>query len=539
MASRGSPFASGNALTTDISAWRFSVNTLCSLPLDEIKNDCTPRHVRMGIFSEVNPTPLAQDEVKLIAASRDVLVNVLDMDPAISVTNGFVQFVSGCPVTNSTPLAHRYGGHQFGKWCSQLGDGRAHILGEYINAKGERWELQLKGSGLTPYSRDLDGRAVLRSSIREFLCSEAMYYLGVETTRSAALIVGSDAVYRDQFYSGQIRSERAAILLRVAPSWFRFGSLEILARQGELLHLKMLVDYIIENHFNDINLLEVENRYVVLFGRIAHRTVELAVRWQSLGFAHGVLNTDNMSILGLTIDYGPFGFVEAYDSKFVPNRSDRFGKYSLDKQLDVVLWNLEKLSAAFEPFLDENQRLYASNVLKMLGGYGRRKLRSVMRSKLGLITDVEEDQQLLAMLLSMMEETGADYTMTFRQLALVNPDTMIDYDVIKNHWSLSRLMCHDYYASFVEFYRRRLYSEGVYNDAERKERMNAVNPLYVLRNWMAQSAIEKAEQNDFSEVVLIQKILETPYSEQIEAEQHGYAASPPSLAYRLRISCSS
>ncbi|XP_012254819.2 protein adenylyltransferase SelO-like isoform X2 [Athalia rosae] len=414
-----------------------------------------------------------------------------------------------------------------------------NIWASCMCSKGERWELQLKGSGRTPYSRTFDGRAVLRSSIREFLCSEAMHYLGVGTTRSAALVVGDDPVLRDQFYSGHIRTERAAILLRVAPSWFRFGSLEILAHRGELLQLKMLVDYIIQNHFTDINALELENRYVVLFGRIAHRTVELAVQWQSVGFVHGLLNTDNMSVLGITIDYGPFGFVETYDSKFVPNCSDRAGKYSLDKQLDVILWNLERLAAAFEPFFNENQKIHVSSILRMLAGYGRRKLRSLMRAKLGLITDVEEDQQLLATLLSMMEETGADYTMTFRQMALIHPDSMLDCDVLRNHWALSRLMCHEYYASFVEAYKRRLYSEGDYNDMERRSRMNEVNPLYILRNWMAQSAIEKAEKDNFSEVMLLHKILETPYSENCEAERLGYAAPPSPDAYRLRISCSS
>ncbi|NXS16158.1 SELO protein, partial [Mystacornis crossleyi] len=268
----------------------------------------------------------------------------------------------------------------------------------YFCRHGERWELQLKGSGKTPYSRNGDGRAVLPSSVREFLCSEAMHYLGIPTSRAASLVVSDDDVWRDQFYNGNIKKERGAIVLRLAKSWFRIGSLEILTHSGELDLLRRLLDFIIQEHFPSIAMND-SNRYLEFFSTVVSETANLIALWMSVGFAHGVCNTDNFSLLSITIDYGPFGFIDSYDPNFVPNTSDDERRYKIGNQANVGLFNLSKLLQALKPLLDPRQKELASQILEGYGEHYYSRFTELFKTKLGLLGENENDNFLIAFLL--------------------------------------------------------------------------------------------------------------------------------------------
>lgn len=499
------------------------------------------RQVRNAIFSFVNPTPM-KTPVKLVATSANVLENILELNSTdCENSNKFLDFISGNVVLDgSFPIAHRYGGHQFGSWAGQLGDGRAHLLGEYVNAKNQRWELQLKGSGLTPYSRRGDGRAVLRSSVREFLCSEALHHLGISTSRAATLIVSDDPVVRDQFYNGNIKTERAAVVLRLAPSWFRIGSLEILESNNEIDLLRHLVDFIIQNYFQKEVDFSSEDRYVEFYGAVFNRTLSTVTKWMSVGFTHGVCNTDNYSLLGLTIDFGPFGFVEAYDENFIPNTSDDEGRYSLEKQPSIAMYNMDKLRIALSPLLDKESH---KKVVKILNSFNERYqelLITEFRKKLGLYNKFENDSLLLASLLYLMQQTGADFTMTFRQLGELSVDKMFNDVIPDSKWALKMLSTHKYFSKWLESYRLRLKDNPDYvTEKIRMKRMRGINPRYILRNWMAEQAIRKANENDFSEVRELLKILQKPFTKQADAEKSGFANPSPNWAKDLKVSCSS
>ncbi|XP_061723132.1 protein adenylyltransferase SelO-like isoform X2 [Cydia pomonella] len=466
------------------------------------------------------------------------------MDPDIANREEFAEFIAGRKLPyGALPVAHRYGGHQYGMWVGQLGDGRAHILGEYINRHGERWQLQLKGSGLTPYSRVHDGRAVLRSALREMIACEACHFLGIPTVRAAGLVVSDEAVVRDVYFTGNPGRERAAILLRLAECWFRFGSLEILARTGELAVLRQLADFIIKEHFPDIQLSD-ENRFIRLFSEVAHRTLDLVAKWQGFGFTHGLLNTDNMSILGITLDYGPFGFVDSYDGGFVANCSDGEGRYSLAKQPDVVVWNVGQLANALKPLLTSSQQVHMAHILKTLDTYCKNKILETFLLKIGLKEEKWGDEQLIEKLLDMMQKTGADFTATFRQLAELEPNEMVNETKLNEKWSLKRLSSHASWGCWLDQYRERLDKEavdastiGVFED-ERRRRMLSVNPVYVPRNWMLQEAVSDAEKNDFRKARFLLDVMRRPYDVQPEAEARGFASQPPQWAYALKISCS-
>ncbi|KAL7874014.1 hypothetical protein SRHO_G00049840 [Serrasalmus rhombeus] len=510
---------------------------LDSLPLDEVKDNFV-RTVKRCIFSQCQPTPL-KGAVHLAAISKDVLEDILDLDESVMHSKDFVQFLSGARLfPGSIPLAHRYGGHQFGHWAGQLGDGRAHLLGEYTNRKGERWELQLKGSGKTPYSRSGDGRAVLRSSVREFLCSEAMHFLNVPTSRALSLVVSEEAVWRDRFYNGSVKRERGAVVLRLAPSWFRIGSLEILAKAGELDVLRTLLNFVIEQHFAVIKPSD-PNKYVAFFSVVVNETAHMIAKWMSVGFAHGVCNTDNFSLLSITIDYGPFGFMETYNPNFVPNSSDDEGRYSIGAQANVGLFNLQKLLEALHPVLSSDQREQAEQILREYPQIYRRRFHELFKGKLGLLGDEDDDVYLIAFLLKLMEDSGADFTMTFRQLSEVTLLQLQNSSVTQAMWALWDLSSHEYFSDWVSLYLQRLRSQSGDSDEYRQRRMRAANPWYVLRNWMAESAIRKAENNDFSEVELLQQILTKPFVKQEQAESAGYSSRPPAWASELRVSCSS
>jgi uncharacterized protein YdiU (UPF0061 family) len=548
--------ASSCELTKAMADWSFSDPTLASLPLDSELRNYVRRNVPKVVFSQVRPTPL-QKPRKLVAVSSEALRDILDMDPdEIQTDPDFVDFISGNNVLkNSIPLAHRYGGHQFGGWAGQLGDGRAHLLGEYVNSKGDRWELQLKGSGKTPYSRFGDGRAVLRSSIREFLCAEAMYHLGVPTSRAAALVVSDDEVVRDIFYDGHAKMERCAVVLRLAPTWFRMGSLQILSSHAEIPELRKLLKFIIDANFK--HLLEIkneENRIFALYNQVVRETAEMIAHWTSVGFVHGVMNTDNLSLLSITIDYGPFGFLDSYDDHYTPNHSDDGGRYDYQSQPEVAKWNLKMLAQALMPLVDSKNH---KQFVDILGGYDniyQEKLLNIHREKFGLKkrTDKDgnsldtEDKRLAEEWISCMRVSESDYTQSWRDLSEISLDDLKnDKCCLKgaSFWALDamKLKAKRIFKSFVKLYVERLQKEDLenYEDSVRMEHMQKANPRYILRQWMAQSAILKAEKDDFSEVRSMLKVLSNPYQIQKEAESAGYANPVPGWSKELVVSCSS
>ncbi|KAM6953392.1 protein adenylyltransferase SelO-like [Aplochiton taeniatus] len=507
-----------------------------AFPLDEVDDDFV-RTVKNCIFSESKPSPL-KGPLRLAAISKDVIEGILDLDVSVAQSEDFLHYFSGGKLfPGSIPLAHRYGGHQFGYWSGQLGDGRAHLLGEYTNRKAERWELQLKGSGQTPYSRQGDGRAVVRSSVREFLSSEAMFALGVPTSRAASLVVSEEQIWRDRFYNGNVKSEKGAVVLRLAKSWFRIGSLEVLAQAGELDLLRKLLNFVIEEHFPDISSNDPD-KYLVFYSSVVNETANMIAQWMSVGFAHGVCNTDNFSLLSITIDYGPFGFMESYNPKFVPNTSDDEGRYSIGNQANVGLFNMEKLLEALSPVLSFKQHQGAKHVLKGYANTYQTRFHQLFKAKLGLLGE-EHDGYLIAFLLKLMEDTGADFTMTFRQLSETSAQCLTHRGFPKESWAIEDLSSHELFSHWLSLYLLRLGSPEGHQDEDRQNRMKSVNPRYVLRNWMAESSIGKAERSDYSEVELLHHTLSMPYLTQEAAERAGYAARPPPWARDLRVSCSS
>ncbi|XP_011369325.1 uncharacterized protein LOC105299339, partial [Pteropus vampyrus] len=516
-------------LASSLDFWTLSSeNLIAVLPVDPVKENYV-RKVRNCIFSIAFPTPF-KSRVRLVAVSKEVLEDILDLDLSISETDAFIQLVSGGKiVSGSIPLAHRYGGHQFGIWADQLGDGRAHLIGIYRNRQGEKWELQLKGSGKTPYSRNGDGRAVLRSSVREFLCSEAMYHLGIPTSRAASLAVSDDEVWRDQFYNGNVAKERGAVVLRVAKSWFRIGSLEILAHDSELDLLRTLLDFIIQEHFPSVNVKE-PNRYVDFFSIVVSETAQLIALWMSVGFAHGVCNTDNFSLLSITIDYGPFGFMEAYNPDFVPNTSDDERRYKIGNQANIGMFNLNKLLQALNPLLDPGQ--------KQLGRLGLLQQPSILPD--GSPTDFHS-QMLWGLFFLVLIFWAGEPSVGVRPLTPQGDRYSQDIPLCYTwqFWALETISKHKLFPAWVSQYLLRLKSNMNDSDSERRKRMTTVNPRYVLKNWMAESAVQKAERNDFSEVHLLQQVLQHPFQKHSAAEKAGYASPTPSWAKDLRVSCSS
>ncbi|XP_060016689.1 protein adenylyltransferase SelO-like isoform X3 [Lagenorhynchus albirostris] len=472
--------------------------------------------------------------------SSENLIAVLPIDP---VKENYVRKVKNCVFSIAFPTPFKSRVHlvavsKFGIWADQLGDGRAHLIGIYMNRQGEKWELQLKGSGKTPYSRNGDGRAVLRSSVREFLCSEAMYYLRIPTSRAASLVVSDDAVWRDQFYNGNVVKERGAVVLRVAKSWFRIGSLEILAHYGELDLLRMLLDFIIQEHFPSIDVKE-PNRYLDFFSTVVSETAQLIALWMSVGFAHGVCNTDNFSLLSITIDYGPFGFMEAYNPDFVPNTSDDERRYKIGNQANIGMFNLNKLLQALNPLLDPRQKQLAAQILEGYPILYDTRFRELFKAKLGLLGKSKGDDDLIAFLLHLMEKTEADFTMTFRQLSEITQSQLQELSIPQQFWALKMISKHKLFPAWVSQYLLRLKSNVNDSDSERRKRMTTVNPRYVLKNWMVESAVQKAERNDFSEVHLLQQVLRRPFQKHSAAETAGYSSPTPSWAKDLRVSCSS
>ncbi|HEU4852537.1 MAG TPA: YdiU family protein [Telluria sp.] len=472
-----------------------------------------------AFYTRLMPTPLP-DPYFVAASTR--AASLIGLSPELLRNEDFVAAFTGNEVPEGAqPLAAVYSGHQFGVWAGQLGDGRAIVLGSVPSATGGHpMELQLKGAGMTPYSRHADGRAVLRSSIREFLCSEAMAALGIPTTR-ALMITGSDKpVIRETM-------ETSAVVTRMAPSFVRFGSFEHWFYRNQFDELRVLADYVIDTFYKELR--ETPNPYAALLKEVTRRTAHLVAQWQAVGFMHGVLNTDNMSILGLTLDYGPFGFMEAFDSGHICNHTDQQGRYSYANQPQIGHWNCYALGQALLPLVGSVEETEAA-----LGDYQAEfamKIDELLHAKTGLATLEDGDRDLLDGLFGVLQNSHVDFTQFFRKLG------NLQLDQPEHDEPLRDLVLHrDEFDAWAVRYRERLRREHSV-DSVRKAAMDEVNPKYVLRNYLAQVAIQKAQQKDFSEVARLLAVLENPFDEQPENEQ--YAALPPDWASGLEVSCSS
>lgn len=502
------------------------------LPADPILENGR-RQVSKACFSYVTPKKTAKPE--LIHVSSEMLAAIgLSKDEAKS--EEFLKVFTGNKVLlNTNPYAMCYAGHQFGNWAGQLGDGRAINLAE-VEHEGKSWALQLKGAGETPYSRTADGLAVLRSSIREYLCSEAMYHLGVPTTRALSLALSGDKVMRDVMYDGNPEYEKGAIVCRVAPSFLRFGSYEIFAAREDFDTLKTLVDYTIKYHYSYLGAPSKET-YLQFLHEVVDRSLEMVIHWQRVGFVHGVMNTDNMSILGLTIDYGPYGWLEGYDHGWTPNTTDSSHKrYRYGTQPQIVLWNLYKLANALYPLIEETEPLVA-----ILNTYQERvdvAYCEMMKSKLGLTLKSANDSDLITALEIVLQRSETDMTLFFRVLANFKKDGSVDaVDLIKKAFYVP-----DEIKGAIEVEWKQWFSKYIIrlqketrSDVKRKEAMNAVNPKYVLRNYMAQLAIDAADEGNYELIDELFQLLKQPYDEQPENEK--WFEKRPDWA-RNKVGCS-
>ena len=508
-----------------------------TLPADPV-SDNYRRQVAGAAYSRVHPTPVVAPS--LVAHAAEVAA-LLDLTPADCASPSFLRVFAGNEVLpGMDPYAMCYGGHQFGHWAGQLGDGRAINLGETVNRAGQRWTLQLKGAGPTPYSRMADGLAVLRSSVREFLCSEAMHHLGVPTTRALSLIATGEPVMRDMFYDGHPKAEPGAVVCRVAPNFIRFGNFQLFAARGETELLRALVDHTLRTDFPQLGAPSTET-YLALLAEVAARTAHMIVHWMRVGFVHGVMNTDNMSILGLTIDYGPYGWLENFDPDWTPNTTDAEGKrYRYGHQPQIAWWNLVQLANALHTLVPDVPALEAA-----LAAYPQTyeaETQTMLAAKLGLREfNPATDHDLVNGLYAALSLTETDMTIFHRRLAElpcmaeVSPEAMLA--TISPAWyaaaAVTDAIKTDVLA-WLKAWQARVQLDGT-PDATRRHAMNAVNPLYVLRNYLAQEAIDLAETGDYSRVRETLEVLRQPYTEQ--AGREAYAARRPEWA-RQRAGCS-
>ncbi|HHQ6600767.1 TPA: protein adenylyltransferase SelO [Serratia fonticola] len=467
-----------------------------------------------GFYTALPPTPLKA--ARLLYYSQP-LAQELGLDASWFTPEKTPIWAGETLLPGMQPLAQVYSGHQFGSWAGQLGDGRGILLGEQRLADGRSMDWHLKGAGLTPYSRMGDGRAVLRSVIREFLASEALYHLGIPTTRALTIVTSEHPVFREQ-------PERGAMLLRVAESHVRFGHFEHFYYRKQSEQVRQLADFVIARHWSQW--IDEQDRYLLWFTDVVERTARMIAHWQCVGFAHGVMNTDNMSILGLTMDYGPYGFLDDYRPDYICNHSDHQGRYAFDNQPAVGLWNLHRLAQTLSGLLsaEQLQQALAAYEPALMQAYGEQ-----MRAKLGLFTQSKQDNDLLTGLLSLMAQERRDYTRTFRSLSDVEQqqaqtpmrDEFIDRDA---------------FDGWYQKYRQRLQFEQV-SDAERQQAMKLANPKLILRNYLAQQAIEAAEQDDVSKLARLHQALLQPFAD--DAQYDDLAALPPDWGKHLEISCSS
>lgn len=530
----------------ELSQLQFDNRFVKELPADP-QPDNHRRQVTHACYSRVQPTPVSAPQ--LVACSKEAAA-LLDLPETSCQTPTFTEVFSGNRLlTGMDPFAMCYGGHQFGSWAGQLGDGRAINLGEIVNKQGQRWVLQLKGAGPTPYSRQADGLAVLRSSIREFLCSEAMYHLGIPTTRALSVITTGEEVLRDMFYDGNPKNEPGAVVCRLSPSFIRFGNFEILAARGDLTLLQQLVDYTIHTDFPHLGSPSVPT-YIDWFREICRTTAEMILHWMRVGFVHGVMNTDNMSILGLTIDYGPYGWLEGYEARWTPNTTDAEGRrYCFSNQPHIGQWNLLQLANAIYPLIKHAEPL--QEALKMYNETFRQGWDTMMAQKLGLSSFVAAtDDALIGQLVDILQLVETDMTIFFRNLSRVpahlhasreaNPDPL--QPILGAYYRPEELTegYRDKITSWLNRYKERL-TQDAQSDEAREKQMNAVNPKYVLRNYLAQQAIDKAEKGDFTLVSELLHLLRRPYDEQPEKE-HFFAKRPEWARHKpgcSMLSCSS
>lgn len=477
------------------------MTTLADLQFDN-------RFARLGdtFSTRVVPDPL--DNPQLVISSADAAA-LLDLDPVQLDDPLFIELFAGHKLwKDAEPRAMVYSGHQFGAYNPQLGDGRGLLLGEVVNARGEHWDLHLKGAGSTPYSRMGDGRAVLRSSIREFLASEALPTLGIPSSRALCVTVGDNPVYRE-------RQERAAMLLRLARSHIRFGHFEFFYYTNQHDELRTLIDFTLQSCYPHCQ--QEAEPLLAMFREVAQRTMRMIARWQAYGFCHGVMNTDNMSILGITFDFGPYAFLDDYDAGFICNHSDHAGRYAFNRQPIIAHWNLACLAQTLVPFIEvETLKAELGQIMPLY----ETEYRRLMNARLGWAGEQSEDDDLRNQLLALMQSSAADYHITLRLLAedkLQARDQFIDR------------------AAFDEWLT--LHQARQAADPGALAGRLACNPVYVLRNYLAQQAISAAEQGDFSEVRQLHQILRHPFTHQ--PGRDSYAAPPPDWGRRLEISCSS
>jgi uncharacterized protein YdiU (UPF0061 family) len=483
---------------------------------EELRWDNSFSRLPESFYQRVRPTPLPG--IRLAAWNADAAA-LLDLDPGDGGRAAFLAALNGeAALPGTSPVATIYAGHQFGVWVPELGDGRAILLGEVIGRGHRRWEVQLKGAGLTRFSRMGDGRAVLRSTIREYLGGEAMHGLGIPTTRSLAILASDAPVYREQV-------ETAALLVRLAPTHLRFGSFELFASRGMPDAVAQLADYVIDMHFTHLLTLPAPQRYAAWYREVIDRTARLMASWTATGFTHGVMNTDNMSILGLTLDYGPYGWMDAYDRGWIPNHSDTGGRYAFDQQPRIGLWNCARLGEALHSLVNEDD---AIATLESYRATFEAEMDRLMRAKLGLAAIEPDDVNLVAELLGVLHDGAVDYTRFFRALSRYSVDNATALHA--EGADAARLN------AWLTRYTQRLLREGS-ADASRHERMLRANPKYVLRNWMAQEAIANAETGNYDRIEELRLLLRTPFDEHEEAER--YAAKPPVWAKEIAVSCSS
>ncbi len=503
----------------------------------EVSN--TRRQVHAAMYSRVAPTPVKSPQ--LVAWSDEVAEELGLSQQTIQSQHFADLFTGNALLEGMDTYAMCYGGHQFGNWAGQLGDGRAINLGEVVTKSGDHLALQLKGAGPTPYSRSADGLAVLRSSVREFLCSEAMHHLGVPTTRALSLTLTGEKVLRDMFYDGNAQYEPGAVVCRVSPSFLRLGNFEIFASRGDIENLKKLTDFAIRHHFPELGAPNKQS-YINLFQEVCQRTAKLMAEWQRVGFVHGVMNTDNLSLLGLTIDYGPYGWLEGFDNSWTPNTTDAQGRrYCYGNQPKIGQWNMMQFANSLYPLIDDAEPLKES-----LTDYVHTfdvEWRQIMANKLGLSSlEKPDDEHFIDRLLDLLESRETDMTLFFRKLTefTSNGGNAVFSDIkglLQNTFYDTTPTDKKYQLQAINWFSE--YSARLEQDRlspeQRRVTMDAVNPLYVLRNYLAQLCIDKAAEGDFSLIREQLDVLRKPY--EIQSGKEAFAQKRPEWA-RNRAGCS-
>lgn len=543
-----------NSTSTTSAELNFDNRFTRELPGDPELDNYT-RQVEGACYSRVQPEPVS---APILAAHSSEVLDLLGVTLGSAPTSTFdeptfdeatfAEVFGGSRVLDGMdPFAMCYGGHQFGNWAGQLGDGRAINLCEIVNPQGEHWTLQLKGAGPTPYSRMGDGYAVLRSSVREFLCSEAMYHLGVPTTRALSLVTTGEQIMRDMFYDGHARLEPGAVVCRVAPSFVRFGSFQVFSARRDLENLRLLADFTIRHDFShllDEGETPSRETYIAWFNEVCRSTAVMMAHWMRVGFVHGVMNTDNMSILGLTIDYGPYGWLEDYDLNWTPNTTDAGGRrYRFGNQPQIALWNLLQLANAIYPLIEEADPLEAA--LQRYSSIYAETWHGMLAQKLGWSNyEADSDGDLGEKLFSILQLAETDMTIFFRNLSglpidveTASDETSAHFDSIRDAFYKPDELTDEVRSEFHAWlanYAARCRDKGDVGEP-RRTRMKSVNPLFVLRNYLAQMAIDKAESGDMSLIQELLDVLRHPYDEQPGRES--YAEKRPEWA-RHRPGCS-